>query len=252
MVYFAGPVYPMEKASEILPQWRDYCEDASDEVSSFCFLQTLPDAEAFPQEVRNQAVVALPTMYAGPVEEGEKALQPLREMGAPILDLSGPMPFRMLQQAFDWVFPSGGRYYWKTTTLPALGTETIDALIDLGSSRSSPQTVVGVWQMGGAIARVPDDATGYGPRGDPWTVNIDSGWTDPAEDDRHIAYTRAGWERLQGISGGGMYLHYGALEKADQIKAAYGPNYDRMVAIKKHYDPTNLFRVNQNIRPVDE
>lgn len=252
MVYFAAPIYPVEKASEILRRWRDFCAGTSDDVSGFLFFQSLPAVEAFPQEVWNREVVALPTMYAGSAEEGEKVLQPLREMGETVLDLSGPMPFRMLQQAFDWVFPTGGRYYWKTTTLPDLNDEAIAALVEVGTSRSSSQTVVGVWQMGGAMARVPSEATGYGPRSDPWTVNIDSGWTDPTEDDRHIAFTREAWERLQAVSGGGMYLHYGSLEKDEQIRAAYGANYARLVEIKTKYDPMNLFRVNQNVKPAAE
>ena len=252
IVYFAAPMYPIERAPDILPRWRDFCEGTPDEVSSFFIFQTLPAAEAFPKEVWNKEVVALPTMYAGSVEEGEQILQPLRELGETVLDLSTPLPFRALQQAFDWIFPSGHRYYWKTTTLPVLDDVAINALLEVGTKRSSPGTVVGVWQMGGAISKVGDEATGYGPRSDPWTVNIDSGWSDPSEDDRHIAFTREGWKHLQAVSSGGMYLHYGALEKEDQIRAAYGPIYDRLAEIKARYDPMNLFRVNQNIRPKTE
>jgi FAD/FMN-containing dehydrogenase len=249
MIYFAAPIYPAEKAAQILPRWRDFCNQTPDEVSGFLFFQTLPAAEAFPNAVWNREVVVLPTLYAGPVEAGEKALQPLRRMGESILDLSGPMPFRMLQQAFDWVFPAGQRYYWKTTTLQALNDDAIKDLIEIGTSRSSPQTVVGIWQMGGAMARVADEATGYGSRQSLWTVNIDSGWLNPAEDERHVAFTRSAWERLQNVSDGGMYLHYGTLEKEEQIRAAYGANYERLVNVKSRYDPMNLFRVNQNIRP---
>jgi len=249
LVYLAAPMYPIEHSSDILPRWRDFCDGTSDEVSSFCLFQTLPAAAAFPQAVWNRGVVALPTVYAGSVEDGQKALQPLREMGEPVLDLSGPIPFTALQQAFDWLFPSGGRYYWKTTTLPTLDHRAMATVAEIGASRSSPGTVVGVWQMGGALARVADDATGYGPRSDPWTVNVDASWTDAIEDDRHIAFARDAWTRLQAVSSGGMYLHYGSLEKEDQIKAAYGKNYGRLVEIKTRYDPMNLFRVNQNIRP---
>jgi len=249
MVYFAAPMYPVERVSEILPRWRDFCEASSDDVNSFLLFQSIPPAEVFPEAVWNKEAVALPTMYAGSVEEGENVLRPLCEMGETILDLSGPIPFRALQQAFDWVFPSGARYYWKTTTLPALDEAAVASVIEVGTSRSSPRTVVGVWQMGGAMARVPASATGYGARSDPWTVAVDSGWLDPAEDEQHIAFTRAAWERLQSVSSGGMYVHYGALEKEEQIRAAYGSNYHRLAEIKARYDPMNLFRVNQNIHP---
>jgi FAD/FMN-containing dehydrogenase len=249
IVYFAAPMYPVESAPEILPRWHAFCRDASDDVTGFMIFQTLPAGEPFPPAVWGREVVALPTMYAGPADEGEKILLPVREMGQTLLDLSGPLPFRALQQAFDWVFPAGGRYYWKTTTLPRLDDQAMSTVLEIGSSRSSPRTMVGIWQMGGAMARVPEEATGYGSRSTPWIVNVDSGWIDPTEDDRHVAFTRAAWEQLQGVSDGGVYLHYGARETVGQIKKAYGSNYDRLVEIKTRYDPINLFRVTQNIQP---
>jgi FAD/FMN-containing dehydrogenase len=247
-IYLAAPMYPVEEAREILPRWRDFCESLDDETSGFAMFQTLPAAEAFPEEVWNRKVLALPAMYAGPVEEGQRILQPLRELGTPVLDLSGAMPFGQLQQAFDWLFPWGGRYYWKTAAVPELDGETIDTVVDIGASRSAPQTISAIWQMGGAVSRVPADATAYGAR-EPWLLDCDSAWTDPAEDDAHVRFTREAWERMNAHAGGGMYLHYGSLEAQDQIRAAYGENYDRLVEIKTRWDPTNLFRLNQNITP---
>lgn len=249
MVYFAAPMFAAERASEILRKWRDFCTEASDEITSTFLFQTLPRAAAFPEAVWDRQVVALPAVYAGPVDEGETKLRPLREMGQTLLDLSGPLPFCALQQAFDWLLPAGGRYYWKTTTLPDLNDNAIDTLVELGAARSSPQSMMALLQMGGAMARVAPDATGYGSRSALWTVTLDSAWTDAAEDDRHISSTRAAWERLQSVSDGGLYLNYGSLEKEQQIQAAYGTNYPRLVEIKNRYDPMNLFRVNQNIRP---
>jgi len=249
MVYFAAPMYPAEKAGEILPKWREFCENASDDITSYCIFQTLPAADAFPKEVWNKEVIVTPTMYAGDPEEGEKVLKPLREMGATVLDLSSPMPYRALQQAFDWVFPDGMRYYWKTTTLPELDDKAISTIVDIGTSRSSPNTVLGVWQLGGAMARVSEDATAYGRRDDPWLVNIDTGWSDQTEDDKQISFTRDAWNRLAELSNGGMYIHYGSPEKEEQIRRAYGKNYDRLVEIKTKYDPMNIFRLNQNIKP---
>jgi FAD/FMN-containing dehydrogenase len=249
MVYFAAPMYSIERASEILPRWDAFCRDASDNVTSALVFQTLPATEPFPEVAWNREVVALPTLYAGPVNEGEKILRSLREIGEKVLDLSGPLPFRALQQAFDWVFPTGGRYYWKTTTLPALDDKAVRTLVEIGTSRSSPGTMIGVLQMGGAMAHVPEQATGYGPRSAPWCVNVDSSWADPAEDERHIAFTRMAWEKLQAVSDGGMYLHYGVRESEVQIRKAYGANYARLVEIKTRYDPMNLFRVTQNILP---
>ena len=251
IVPFAAPIYPIAQAREVIRGWRDFCEDAVDEISSFCLIQTVPSHPPFPEEAWGSVVVALPSLYAGDVEEGLRILQPLRELGTPAIDMTGPMPFRVLQGAFDGLFPTGNRYYWKTATLATLDDDAIDLIIELGHARTSPGAVVGIWQMGGAMARVPEEATGYGSRNDPWTVAIDYGWTDPAEDETHIAAARAAWERVNALSGGGMYLHYGSLEKEDQIRDAYGKNYERLAAIKRTYDPKNLFRVNQNIVPAE-
>jgi FAD/FMN-containing dehydrogenase len=251
-VYLAAPIYPMEEAREIVARWRDFCEGVSEEASGFAIFQTLPAADAFPEEVWNRDVVALPAMWAGPVEEGERILQPLRELGKPILDMSGVMPFTQVQQMFDWLFPWGERYYWKTATLPALDTEAIDGIVDVGASRSSPRTACGVWQMGGALARVAPDETAYGSREAPWLVDCDSAWSDPDEDELHVRFTREVWEKMKALSDGGMYLHYGSLEPGDQIRAAYGDNYERLVEIKERRDPSNLFRMNQNIAPRTE
>ena len=248
-VYFAAPMYPIEEARKILPRWRDFCQGLSDEANCFAIFQTLPVTDDFPEEVWNREVLVLAAMYVGPIDEGERVLQPLREMGEPVLDLSGPLPFRELQQAFDWFFPWGERQYWKTATLPALNADAIDTVVDIGSSRSSPRTVSTIWQMGGVLSRVAPDETAYGSREDPWLVNCDSAWSDPAEDDVHVSFTREAWAKLRSISAGGMYLHYGSRETEDQIRAAYGDNYERLVEIKERWDPDNLFRMNQNIAP---
>lgn len=247
-VYLAAPMYPIEEAREILPRWRDFCEGLDDETSGFAMYQTLPAAESFPEDVWNRKVLALPAMYAGPVEEGQRVLQPLREMGEPVLDMSGVMPFQQLQQAFDWLFPWGGRYYWKTATVPDLDEKTIDAIVSVGEGRSAPGTISAIWQMGGAVSRVAPDATAYGSRA-AWLLDCDSAWTDPAKDEAHIEFTRQAWERMNACSDGGMYLHYGDAEPEEQIRQAYGDNYHRLVEIKQRWDPMNLFRRNQNIAP---
>jgi FAD/FMN-containing dehydrogenase len=248
MVYFGGPIYPVEQASDILPKWRGFCDNAPEEVSSFFISQTVPPAAPFPEFAWNKEVVVLGAVYAGSVEQGERALQPLREMGEPLLDLSGQMPFVGLQQAFDGLFPTGNRYYWKTATLPNLNDTTARVVLDAVTNRSSPQSVFTIWQMGGAISRVANDATAFASRSAPYVVALDSSWTDPVEDDKHINFTRETWKKLQAVSDGGMYIHYGASEE-DQVKTAYGDLYDRLAEIKAQYDPMNLFRVNQNIQP---
>jgi Berberine and berberine like len=159
------------------------------------------------------------------------------------------MPYVMLQSAFDWLFPKGNLYYWKTLTLDRLTDEAIAAVVSWAGSTPSPNTVLGIWQQGGALSRRPTTATAYGPRDEPFMVNIDSGWTDPGVSDQNIAWTRECWSALQAFSRGGMYLNYGSLEPEEQVRSVYGENYDRLSGLKAKYDPDNMFRLNQNIKP---
>jgi len=154
-----------------------------------------------------------------------------------------------LQSGFDWLFPNGNLYYWKTVALDRLDDEAISTVVLWANSSPSPRTVVGIWQQGGALSRRPATATAYGSRDEPFIVNVDSGWTDPRASERNIAWTRECWAALQRFSRGGMYLNYGSLEPEEQVRAVYGENYERLVRIKDKYDPENMFRLNQNIRP---
>ncbi len=249
-IMFAAPLYPAEHAVEAIHYWRRYCAQAPDEVGSYVFFMTIPHAAAFPEALWGRRVVALPGAYCGPADAGEHALDPLRRFEQPLLDLSGRIPYTALQQTFDWVFPKGQLYYWKTANLRSLDDEVVDVLVEHGNARSSPGTVVGIWQLGGALSRIRPDDSAYPRRHAPFLVNVDSSWTEPAESERHIAWTRSLWQALQPFSDGGMYLHYGALEDEAQVRVAYGANYDRLAMVKQRFDPDNFFRLNQNIRPV--
>jgi hypothetical protein len=248
-VMLVSPIYAAERAEQIVRYWRRCCENTPDEFSSYVIFMTIPPGPGFPQTLHGRRVVVLAGAWAGTVEEGAQHLQPLRECETPLLDLSGPMPYVALQSAFDWLFPKGNLYYWKTVTLDRLSDEAIATVVEAANSSPSPGTVVGIWQQGGALSRRPASATAYGPRNEPFMVNIDSGWADPYESDRNIAWTRECWAALQRFSRGGMYLNYGSLEPEEQVRAAYGENYDRLVRAKDKYDPENVFRLNQNIRP---
>ena len=248
-IMFAAPLYPVEAAADAIHYWRRYCAQAPDEVSSYVFFMTIPHAPEFPEALWGRQVVALPGVYCGHHDDGEHALAPLRRFDQPLLDLSGRIPYTSLQQTFDWMFPTGHYYYWKTANLRSLDDDVVDVLVECGTTRSSPGTVVGIWQLGGAIARLRPDDSAYPRRHAPYLVNIDSAWTDGAETSRHVAWTRETWHSLQPFSDGGMYLHYGSLEEEAQVRVAYGANYDRLVGIKHRYDPDNFFRLNQNIRP---
>jgi FAD/FMN-containing dehydrogenase len=248
-VMLAAPMYAAEHAEQIVRFWRRFCEDAPDELGSYVFFMTIPPGPVFPEALHGRRVVVLAAAWAGTVEEGARRLQPLREYEAPLVDLSGPLTYVALQSAFDWVFPKGNFYYWKTVTLNCLDDEAISTVVSCAASSPSPGTVVGIWQLGGSLSRRPPTTTAYGRRDEPFLVNMDSGWTDPRASDRNIAWTRECWQALQQFSRGGMYLNYGSLEPEEQVRAVYGENYDRLVRIKDKYDPNNVFRLNQNIKP---
>jgi hypothetical protein len=190
-------------------------------------------------------------MYAGPVEEGERELQAARQFGTPIGDLSGPTTYVVKQSAVDALFPNGQQYYWKSLSTPDLRDEVIDALVELSTSRPSPQTMLALRELGGATGRVPEEATAYGNRAAQYNISIDNTWTDPADNERMIAWTRDAWSQLREMTGGGVYVNFAGLGEENDSLAhlIHGRNYDRLVAVKRRYDPTNFFRGNVNIVP---
>ncbi len=156
-----------------------------------------------------------------------------------------------LQTSFDWAFPKGWLYYWKSLYLNALDDAAIAEIIDLAASRPSPQSLIGLWHHGGAMTRAGADETAFGSRVAPFLVSFDTTWTDPAHTDRAIAWTRDAWQTMHRYSDGGLYLNFPGFgeEKEALLRAGYGANYDRLAVLKSRYDPDNLFRMNLNIAP---
>jgi FAD/FMN-containing dehydrogenase len=194
-------------------------------------------------------IVAAP--YAGPVDEGEPVVQPLRELGEPLLDLSGPWPWLGLQAGFDALFPKGHLRYWKSRAVAELSAGTIETVINLAERRPTALTDIVVWHHGGAMSRVGETDTAYAGRDVTYLVTPEVSWTDPAQTDEAIAWGREAWDTLGRHSTGGLYLNFPGLgeEKDALVRAGYGVNYDRLVELKTEYDPGNLFRMNMNIAP---
>jgi FAD/FMN-containing dehydrogenase len=252
LVAFAAPVYALENAEQVLPAWRDFMATAPDEVSSNLLLWGIPAVDGFPAELHDKAVVVPATMYAGPAEKGEQVLQPLRELAPTLLDLSGQMPYTVLQGAFDAFFPKGRLYYWKSLYLNDFEGEAMAATIRYAHNRPTPMSLMGLWHLaGGAASRVAAEATAFGGRTAPYLLSFDTTWTDAADTDRCIAWTRNAWSDMHQFSDGGLYLNFAGFgeEKEELVRAGYGANYDRLAALKARYDPGNLFRMNQNIHP---
>ncbi len=251
MVTVAAVFYPLERGKEILTAWRDHMAGAPEELSSLAICVSVPPAEPFPPELHGTPVVIVVGVYSGSVEDGEPVVQPLREFGEPLLDLSGPWPWLGLQSGFDALFPKGGLYYWKSRALGELSEAAIDDILEFAGRRPTPLTDIVVWHQGGAMTRVDDSETAYAGRDAGFLATAEVSWTDPAQNDEAIAFGREVWAALDRHSTGGLYLNFPGFgeEKEELVRAGYGANYDRLAELKAKYDPANLFRMNLNIAP---
>jgi hypothetical protein len=194
-------------------------------------------------------IVAFLVCYNGPRDEGEKVLAPMREWGPPVAGEIGPMPYPQVQQMLDEGFPPGLQVYWRSEFLRALDDDVIDTLVDQFDRVTSPLSALVLEQFGGAVHRVPREATAFVHREADYNLAIISRWTDPSDSEGHIAWARAVHDAVRPFSTG-VYVNYLGEEGAERIVAAYGETvYQRLVALKNEYDPTNLFRLNQNIQP---
>jgi FAD/FMN-containing dehydrogenase len=243
-------VYPAAMARDVMRFWRDFMRDAPDEVGGGLAFITAPPADFVPEPVRGQPVVGVIVSYAGPPEAGERVLAPLRAFGPPGVDLVQPMPYTAVQQLLDEANPRGTRNYWSADFYDELPDEAVDVLVEHATNPVSPLSQMTVVPGGGAIARVPEDATAFGQRTAAFNIHYLSMWTDEADDERNIAYTKAISTAMKPWSTGRAYLNFIGDEGPGRVEAAFGPEkYAKLRALKSKWDPTNMFRHNQNIPP---
>jgi FAD/FMN-containing dehydrogenase/pimeloyl-ACP methyl ester carboxylesterase len=243
-------MYPAPMAPAVLRNFRDVMADAPDEVGGGFALLTAPVEEFVPEPARGQPVVGVILCYAGPVDEAEDALRPLREFGPPALDAVQPMPYVELQRLIDPSYPSGMRNYWTGDFLSGLPDEAIDVLCRFHLSVPSPLTGIITFPGGGAVARVPDGTMAITQRTAPFNVHITSLWADPEHDAANIAWTRELSAAMKPFTTGRVYVNFIGDEGEDRVAASFGAEgYARMRELKRRYDPDNLFRSNQNVRP---
>ncbi len=248
-VMFVFVLYPGDRAKEVLGFCEEYVAQAPDEVSPLGVLGRVPRDELFPEKWHGEQYAALLAMYSG---EGERVLGPLRELGDPIADLSGPMPYVEAQKLLDEDYPDGWRYYWKSVNISSLSDAVIERLMAHAEAAPSDHSTVDVWYQGGAMGRVRAGETAFGDRSAPYLLGIEANWEEKPEDDEaNVAWARDCVDDMRHFSDGGMYLNFpGFLEEGQEmVRDAYGENYQRLVALKNEYDPANLFRMNQNIKP---
>jgi FAD/FMN-containing dehydrogenase len=245
--------YPGELAGKVLRCFRDASSSFPDAVTSIAGLRMAPPAPFLPPEAHGRPVIVLTLCWAGPIDEGEAVLRPLREIGHPLADLLVPRPYTEVQSMLDASWTPGFHNYWKSDYLDGLPDEAIDAIVDHAMAISSPVSDVKVIPLGGAFARPDERFSAFAHRQAPALININSRWADAAETDRHVEWTQGLWQAIQPYSTGGVYLNFLGDEGEDRVRAAYGPAiYDRLAEIKGRYDPTNFFRMNQNIRPLQQ
>jgi FAD/FMN-containing dehydrogenase len=250
-VFGLNVAYPIEDAARVLAGWRDAVVDAPDELSTAGLIWSMPVTDELPEELSGRPYVGVAGMWAGDPAEGERATQALRELGTPLIDMSGPVEYLDFQASLDPFFPAGVRRYWKAIYLDGLSEGAIDLTVDWSVRRPLNETLVIIRHCGGAMSRVDSEQTAFGDRDSEWMLSIDSTWHDPADDAANITYTRDFWAAAAPFSDGKTYFNFpGLLEEGEAaVRASYGANHDRLARIKAAYDPGNLFRLNQNIRP---
>ena len=232
--------YPRAAARDVLRFYRDFCRTLPDEAEAYAALLTSPDGDP---------LTAVLLGYNGPLDEGERVLAPVRQFGSPIVDLVGPMPYVQRQTLIDDLGVHGIHRYWKSGFMPELGDDAIDLMVARADTMTSPMSVVGLFYVHGAAARVDPTATAFGLRGAQWDFDIISQWTDPSLADEQVRWTRGFWSEAEPFATGGVYVIHIAADEPGRVHAAFGVNYDRLLAVKRQYDPSNLFRLNHNITP---
>jgi FAD/FMN-containing dehydrogenase len=248
----AGPIFhPLADAPDVLRFYREFIADAPDELTTIFNLRVAPPLPFLPEDVHGKPIVMVGACYAGSPQDGAEVVRPLKQCGRPIVDLLEPKPYTALQSMFDPSVPHGWHYYWKSVELPPLTDGAIETLVEHASAQTSPKSYCIVFQLGGALGRVGEDETAFSQRSAAHNVNINAVWTeDDPQADRHIGWARGFFDAMQPHAGDHVYLNFLGNEGADRVRQAYGTgNYERLVELKRAYDPTNFFHLNQNIAP---
>jgi FAD/FMN-containing dehydrogenase len=250
-----GPVlagmlaFPMEDAVRILRAYREWAADSPDSVTTIVALRTVLPSPQLPAEAHGRRMVGIGICSVGDPANDDALLAPLRALGTPLFDTVARKPISVHNAMFDASVPARNGYYWKSHYLTGLSDEAIQVAVEHHLHAPQPWSYSLIGQLAGAIAAVPADATAYPHREAPYLININGVDDDPASDDEVISWTRETFAALAPFSTGGVYVNFVGNEGEERVRAAYGPAYDRLAAIKARYDPDNVFSTNQNVRP---
>jgi FAD/FMN-containing dehydrogenase len=245
-------LWPIERASKVLPSWRDYVDGAPDELSTACVLITAPSEDFVPEHLGGRTTLGMAVIYVGDPREGGAVVEPLKQLG-PDVDLIQPMPYTAFQAMLDPSAPHGKRSYWRGEYLAGLPDDAIEVFLEHGpdlTAAGAPFTQTVIFRIGQGVARIADEETAFSHRDADYLFHPISVWEDPRDDERLIAANRAFCEAMRPYTTGGAYLNF---TPEDRVRDAYGEaKYERLVELKDTYDPANLFRLNNNITPSKE
>ena len=234
--------HPLSSAREVLHLYSEVTRTAPDELTAYAGFVTMPDG---------RLVVGLALCYCGSLEEGERLIAPVRSFGPPLVDLVRPMSYLDLISMSDAGVPRGRLYYNKARSLTHLGEPVLETIIEFGSSRTSPLTTIALEHVHGAACRIGESETAFALREEHYALHILTAWNagETSEADRHISWTRTFWAATEPFAAAETYANYLEDEGDPRVRASYGANYERLVRVKNTYDPTNVFHINQNIKP---
>jgi FAD/FMN-containing dehydrogenase len=248
-----GPVlYDLADTPEVMRWYRELVPSLPEELSGWIALLTIPPAPPFPEQLWGRKACGIVWCYTGPHDRADEVLEPVRTYGSPLLVGLQPMPFTVLQSAFDALYPAGLQWYWKTDFFEEISDTAIDVHVKYGAQLPTGHSTMHMYPIDGAASRVPADATAFAYRDGGWAGVIVGVDPDPANAGRISRWAREYWEELHPTSVGGGYVNFLMNEGQDQVKASYRGNYDRLARVKHRYDPDNVFHINQNIQPASE
>jgi FAD/FMN-containing dehydrogenase len=247
---YGGPIlYELNEAPDVIKWYQKLIKNAPDDLNGFFIFLIVPPGPPFPEHLHWKKMCGVVWAYSGPLDKADSVFKPIRDFKKPALDMAGPLPHPVLQSMFDGLYPTGLQWYWRADFVNEFSEEAISKHLSFANTIPTFQSSVHVYPVNGAAARVNKKDTAWNFRDATWSMVIIGVDPDPANKEKISSWAKQYWEAVHPYSAGAAYLNFIGDEGEDRVKASYGDNYARLVTIKTKYDPGNLFRVNQNIKP---
>jgi FAD/FMN-containing dehydrogenase len=245
-------IYPLDAAVDALRFFRDFTASTPEELGALAVFRLAPPAPFIPEALHGKPVLAIVVCYVGDVDEAQGVVQPLRDFGDPIIDAIKPKSFAAHNSSLDAGQPAGLYYYWKSEYVTEIADDAIETLVAFAANMTSPNSRLAVFQLGGATQRYGEQEMAVSHRNAEYVIAVNTGWADPQETEKQVQWTRDLWTAIRPFSSGGVYVNFlSADDGEDRVRAAYGATkFERLAQLKSKYDPQNLFKMNQNIKPV--